>query len=631
MYGWAGQRLKVYLTEGKIVKEPLPEDFRLEYLGCRGFNSKTLFDEVRAGIDPLGPDNVFIVGVGTLAGTLAPGNGRWKVTAKGPLTGTFADGSGGGDFGAELKFAGYDQIIIYGRSPKPVYLWINDDHVELRDASHLWSKTTWDTHKLLVKELGDREIRELSIGPAGENLGRTSKLICNTTRAGGKGGIGAVAGSKNLKAVVVRGTGSVKIANPAEFYKAVKHCLEKLDNSAFHKKFKVGGTFNYFDHQDVSRSKAVRNAQEGYMDGWENYAAPAYVSQYKVKNTGCFACPISCTAHYQVKEGPYATHGAAAEYGTTYPYAQVIGSTNLAAALKMATLSDQLGLDAQTTGMTISFAMECWQRGLLTVEDTGGLDLSWGNVDAVIQLLPKIAYREGFLGNLLAEGSQRASRQIGGSEVCLNTVKGMEMSGYFPGEGSAYIGHLGWATAPVGGTLHRGTSWTSSLKDHSRVKAAMGEEVFQQRLDKRSYLGQGAGLSMTQDLFAVVDSLGTCMFLSQFGGDILSHNDLAWLFSTATGVKMDGDDLLKAGERIFTMEKAFNVREGFKRKDDTLPEKFFVEKETPHGIIGVNKAKFEIMLDEYYQFRGWDKEGIPTKQKLEELNLSYIAEQTGAR
>ncbi len=273
--------------------------------------------------------------------------------------------------------------------------------------------------------------------------------------------------------------------------------------------------------------------------------------------------------------------------------------------------------------------MECWQRGLLTVEDTGGLDLSWGNVDAAIQLVRMIAYREGFLGNLLAEGSQRASQQIGGSEVCLCTTKGMECSGYFPGEGSANIGHLGWATSPVGGSLHRGTSW-GLLKDHSRVKNAMSEEVFQQRLDKDAYLGQGAGLSMTQDFFATIDSVGTCMFLSAFGGDVLNLDDLAWLFSAATGVKMDGDELLKAGERTFTLEKAFNVREGFGRKDDTLQERFFVEKETPYGRTGVNKAKFQVMLDEYYQFRGWDEEGIPTRKKLDELNLSYIAEQIGA-
>ena len=222
MYGWAGQRLRVYLNEGKIVKEPLSDEVRINYLGGRGSNTKTRFDELKPGIDPLSQDNVFMVGIGPLNGTAAPTAGRWTVTAKSPLTGILGDGNGGGDFATELKFAGYDQIVFYGRSPKPVYLWINDDSVELRDASHLWGKTNGETNKLLWEGLGDREVRVLSIGPAGENLVRITKVFSNMTRCGGKGGMGAVMGSKNLKAVAVRGTGSVKIAKPAEFYQVVK-------------------------------------------------------------------------------------------------------------------------------------------------------------------------------------------------------------------------------------------------------------------------------------------------------------------------------------------------------------------------------------------------------------------------
>ena len=624
MNGWAGQRLKVYLTEGKIVKEELPEELRLEYLGGRGFNSKTLFDEVRPGTDPLGPENVFIVGIGPLAGTLAPCAARWTVTAKAPLTNIFGDGNGGGDFATELKFAGYDQIIFYGRSPKPVYLWINDDQVKLRDASHLWGKTTWDTHNLLVEELGNREVRELSIGPAGENLVRFAKVFANTTRAGGKGGMGAVMGSKNLKAVAIRGTGSVKIAKPEEFYKAAQHAYEEIKDSAFQQIFREKGTLFIPKGRIRLRAIPTRNSQSGYFEGWEKLTSEAFESQYAVKHTACFACPTACSHYYQVKDGPYATHGCANQYGTLYPFTFKCGSDNLAASLLLTTMCDQLGLDTHSCGATISFAMEAWQMGLLSASDTDGLDLSWGNIDAVIQLVPKIAYREGF-GNLLAEGQRRASKQIKGSEVCLAETKGLCPSSYYPGEGESKMIALGYATAPIGGSIHRGG--LMNFQSHRRVRKALGEEAARRLVDPQVYEGQAVVIAVENDFVAAINSVEACMPLCM---DALYEDDLAWLVSTATGVEMDGDVLMKVGERVFNVEKAFNVREGIRRKDDTLPQRFFVEEVTPWGIKGLNQAKFQAMLDEYYKFRGWDEEGIPTKNKLVELNLGYVAEQIGA-
>ena len=362
MYGWAGERLKVYLTEGKIVKEEAPEWLRKEYIGGRGFNSRTLFDEVKPGTDPLGPENLFMVGIGPLAGTLAPCGARWTVTAKAPLTGIFGDGNGGGDFATELKFAGYDQIIFYGRSPQPVYLWINNDRVELRDASRLWGKTTWETHDFLVEELGDREIRELCIGPAGENLVRVAKVFTEKARTGGKCGMGAVMGSKNLKAVVVRGTGSVKIAKPDEFYKASKQAYEKLLASPFQQMTREKGTLFLVRAHSGRGSLTTRNSQTGYFEGWEKITAEAFEDQYAVRHKGCSACPIACSHVYRVKEGPYATYGYACQYGTNYPLTSKIGNDNLAN-LYLATLCDQLGLDTHSCGGTISFAMEAWQKG----------------------------------------------------------------------------------------------------------------------------------------------------------------------------------------------------------------------------------------------------------------------------
>ncbi len=628
MYGWAGQRLKVYLTEGKIVKEPLPEELRLNFLGGRGINSKTLFDELKPGIDPLSPDTIFIVGVGPLNGTAAPTSGRWTVTAKSPLTGGLGDGNGGGDFASELKFAGYDQIVFYGRSPKPVYLWINNDHVELRDASHLWGKTNGETNKLLWEELGDREVRVLSIGPAGENLVRLAKVFSNMTRSGGKGGTGAVMGSKNLKAVAVRGTGSVKIAKPKEFFKAIKHIYEKQMASPVQQEFREAGTMEALTRHNTARGLITRNAQSGYFEGAEKFSSEAFHSQFESKHRGCAACPISCSHYYRVKEGPYACHGESNEFGTTYPFGPKCGIDNFAAILKMDVICDQLGLDTHSTGATVSFAMHCWQEGLLTAKDTDNIDLSWGNADAVIQLLPKIAYRQGF-GNLLAEGSFRASKHIKGSEVCLVEVKGQEIGGQYPGPGYTFAAWLAVATATRGADHNRGLG--GAAIDFPRLKEILGSEAHERLTrEPRSIEGRGVQVALDQHLYAFINSIEVCKRTLDGRGGPIRDELLAELVPAVTGVEMSSDDFMKIGERITNVEKAFNIREGMGRKDDTLPKSFLVERETPWGTEGISEDKLQAMLDEYYQFRGWDHEGIPTKQKLEELGLGYIAEQIGA-
>jgi aldehyde:ferredoxin oxidoreductase len=626
MYGWAGQRLKVYLTEGKIIKEETPEWLRREYIGGRGINSRTLFDEVRPGTDPLGPDNVLAVGVGPFAGTLAPGGSRWTVTAKAPLTGIFGDGNGGGHFAGELKFAGYDQIIFYGRSPRPVYLWISDDRVELRDASHLWGKTTWDTYDMLIEELGDRGICDLNIGPAGENQVRFAKVFTGKARTGGKCGMGAVMGSKNLKALAVRGTGSVKIARPEEFYRAATEARQKLLAAPYLKVLKEQGTLFITRAVSLVKSLTTRNSQSGYFEEWEKLSWEAFNDQYALRQSGCLGCPISDQHVYCVPEGPYATYGYAPEYGTTYPFTSKLGCDNLAASLKLCTICDQLGIDTHSCGGTISFAMEAWERGLLSAKDTDGLDLSWGNADAVIQLVKKIASREGF-GNILAEGSKRASREIPGSEVCLVETKGLECSSYYPGVHENKGAALAFATAPIGGSLHRGTNRGRVPGQLSpRVKKILGEEATKGAANHQSYEGKGVAVAIDNDFYAAYNSLESCLHLCGHSKGLDEH-DLARLFSTLTGLEMDGDGLMKVGERIFNVEKAFNLREGMRRKDDTLPERFFVEHVGPSGTTGINREKFEAMLDEYYLIKGWDREGFPTEAKLRELNLTDIADQ----
>ncbi len=630
MYGWTGQRLKVYLTEGKIVSEPIPDDLRLNYFGGRGLNSKTLFDELKPGIDPLSPENIFMVGVGPLNGTAMPASARWTVTAKSTITNGLGDGNGGGDFATELKYAGFDQVIFYGRSPKPVYLFVHDGHAELRDAAHLWGQTTGITNKLLWQETGDRDVRVLCIGPAGENLVRLAKVFSNITRTGGKGGIGAVMGSKNLKAVAVRGNGSVKIAHPAEFMQATRDAYAKLMKSPRCKMFMKEGTLWLIRMQSQAHDLSTRNAQEGYFEGWEKLTTEAFESQHAVKHKGCSACPVSCSHYYEVKDGPYTTHGESNEFGTTYPFGPKCGIDNLAAILKMDTLCDQLGLDTHSTGATVCFAMECWQRELLTAKDTDGINLNWGNADAVLQLLPKIAYRQGF-GKLLAEGSYRASKEIKGSEVCLRTTKGMEVSALYIGPVTNVVQSIGYATATRGADHLRGGVHLCGA-NMPRLKEILGStEAVQATLQKPKQLeGKAAYLMVEQDFMSALNCLEICCQVVGRLFQALDDEDLARFVTHGTGIETTSNDLFKLGERVTNIEKAFNIREGMGRKDDSLPNIFFQERQTPYGPSGMSEAAFNKLLDDYYQIRGWDHEGIPTRTKLAELGLSDIAEQIGA-
>jgi aldehyde:ferredoxin oxidoreductase len=629
MYGWAGHRLKVYLTEGKIVVESLSEDLRLNFLGGRGLSSKTLLDELKPRVDPLSPDNILMVAVGPLNGTAVPASARWTITAKSALTGGLGDGNGGGDFATQMKFAGYDQIIFYGRSHEPVYLWIDDDHVELREASHLWGKTIRATNHLLMEELGDREVRVLCIGPAGENLVRLAKVFSNITRTGGKGGLGAVMGSKNLKAVAVRGTGTVKIARPDEFFREVKGAYKKLLASPFLRMFREQGTLFLVRSASEWRALPTRNSQSGYFEGWQNLTSEVFESQYAVKHRGCFACPVSCSHYYRVKEGPYATHGESNEYGTTYPFASKCGVDNLAAVLFMNTICDQLGLDTHSCGNTISFAMDCWEKGLLTAKDTDGLELKWGNADAIIQLLPKIAYRQGF-GALLGEGSYRASKHIPGSKDCLKAVKGLEVSALYLGPVTNVAQALGYATSTRGADHLRGGVMFYSLGLPRLVEVLGSKEAIKRLVEEpRSIEGKGVLVALDQDFSAFFNSLEVCNWIVGQMHQGLSPDDLAKLLSACTGEEMTGEDLMHIGERIYNVERAFNLREGMGRGDDTLPNSFFIEKVTPWGPTGMSEADFQKMLDEYYEFRGWDQNGIPTQKKLEALGLGDMGKCLG--
>lgn len=474
---------------------------------------------------------------------------------------------------------------------------------------------------MLCEELKDPEIRELIIGPAGENQVRLAKVFNNKSRAAGKCGIGAVMGSKNLKAVVVRGTGSVKIARPEQFYKAARHAFQKISTSPFGRILREQGTLYLLPLAYDNRSITTRNSQTGYFEGCAQVTPEVFEARYAVRNTGCFGCIPSCSHVFRVNNGPYACYGNAVEYGTVYPFTAKLGISDMSAALKLKVMCDQLGLDTHSTGSTIAFAMEAWQRGFLSKKDTDDLDLSWGNIDSVITLVEMIAYRRGF-GDLLAEGSKLASRQIKGSEVCLAETKGLECSSYFPGPGERKATALAFATAPIGGSLHFGRG-LGSLK----IRRILKEKTGTDRIDHSDYKGQGLVVATDNNFNAMLNSVETCTYACGVERGLINEDDIAELLSSASGFDIDGEGLMEAGERIFTVEKAFNLREGLRRKDDTLSDRFFFTKVDSGGTSGLDRSMFEAMLDEYYDAKGWDQEGFPTEETLRRLNLAELIQQ----
>lgn len=623
-YAYAGKILRINLSNQK-VKNELTEEYANFVLGGRGINQWILYREVKPGIWPFDPANRLIFGTGVLVGTAAPSSGRYTVASKNVFTGGVGSANSGGHFGPELKYAGYDLVIIQGRSRRPCYLWIDDDHVEIRDAEHLWGKTTWETDDMLREELGDDDIQIAGIGPAGENLVRAACIINNGSRAAGRCGLGAVMGSKNLKAVAVRGTGQINVAKPEEFMNIVEELWERiLENEAL-KIYRKWGTPWIAEMGNKISNNPVRNFQDGYWDPKkvENTSARRLVKNYAVRRLSCFACPIPCSQYLKVTSGEFkGIEGEGFECTTLKDFGYKLDIGNLPAIIKAQVLCSQYGLDVDNTAGVIAWAMECYEKGIFTKKDTDGLELEWGNYGAVLELIRRIAFREGF-GDLLAEGSKRASVIVGkGSEKYSMTIKGQELH-------ETLRPLIGWAlgviTSPRGGGHLRG----APICESPGISYEEGEKFFGVPTagDRKTYVGKAKLVVYFENFKAVVDCMNICYILTQWVSPyLINTDDLARLYSAATGQPMTAKELTKIGERVHNIEKAFNVREGMTRKDDAPPERFFTPiKSGPGKGERLDKEKFEKMLSEYYKFRGWDaKTGLPKRVKLEELGLTEV-------
>ena len=606
MKGYTENILRIDLAAQSVTKEKLDEKIARDFLGGRGFGTKILYDEMRPGADALSPDNIIVFAVGPLTGTRTPSSGRHVVVSKSPLTGGVAFASSGGNWGANLKKAGYDALIIKGKAKNPTYLWINEDRIEFKDASAHWGKTISQSDEGIKKET-DGSAKVLQIGIAGEKQSRIAAILNEKYRAAGRCGLGAVMGSKNLKAIAVKGSKNPEAADSIGLARAVDKAMKMISGSGV---TKDGGGLNSFgtpvltNIMNASGIYPTRNFQTGTFGDAENISGEQIAKTILKEKTACFECPIECGRYVKIEKGKYAgTEGESLEYETSWAFGGQCGVSNLDALARANFLCNEYGLDTISTGSTIGFAMELMERGILTKEEVG-LDLRFGNDDAMIRMVEKIARREGF-GEVLADGSKAAAGKIGkGSEYYSMQVKGLELPAYDP-RGVFGLG-LNYATGNRGACHVTGYTIAAEI---------LGIPVRADPFDSGD--GKVDLTILFQNLTAGIDSAGNCLFLAF----AIGAPEYADMIKYLVGWKdYSAEEFLKAGERIFALERLFNKREGFARKDDTLPQRFLKEP-MPEGAPRGNVHPLSSMLDVYYTKRGYDSQGHPGKEKLKELGL----------
>lgn len=627
-YGWAGKYLYIDLTSKKIKKIPLSQNLKDNYLGGRGINMKFLYDYLKPGLDPLSLEVPLIIGTGPLTGTVA-GTGRYNVTTKSPMTGILSDGNSGGHWAPELKYAGYDHIIITGKSEKPVYIWIYNEQVEILDASSLWGKNVWLTTEMIHRMHNDLEIQVAAIGQAGENLVKYSCMINGLSRAAARCGSGAVMGSKKLKAIAVRGTKGVKIAHPDKLLNILREMFQKTTESPRFEYYPRYGTPALVNSSYPVGRFPVKNFSSSILPGIEKIDGKAFLEKYVEKSKACFGCYVHCDHFYHVREGDFAgTKGPGLEYETIGAFGGRCANTNLPSILKANNLCNQYGIDVISTGTSISLAIDLFERGIITEKDTDGLVLRWGDEKLIIELIHKIAKREGF-GNLLAEGPYLMAKIIGrGAEKRVMHIKKLDPDG---GENRCFKGAcLSYAVSTRGAEHLRGlirTELSGFIGKEEAIKKFGSKDI----VDPDSYdtVGKPKAVIWYEHLSLVTDCLQICKFNTIWAGFPIHLKELTDLFNAVTGVRIEKEEAFSIAERVYNLEKAINIREGQKKEDDMPSERHLIEpmSDGPGKGALIEKDKFQSMLDAYYKLRGWDvNTSFPTREKLLSLELKNVAD-----
>ncbi len=609
MYGYAGRILHIDLTTGKTHTEPLNEDYAKKYIGGIGLGMRLWLDHSKAGVDPFSPENPLILATGPISGTVWPtgGNGHAFVS-KSPQSYGVGESKSHGSFGTELKRAGYDAVIFKGKAEKPVYVWIDDDSVQILDASHLMGKSPAETEDAIREELGDYYIRVAAIGPAGEKLVRIACIINDKTRAAGRTGMGAVMGSKNLKAIAVRGTRDITVAKPDEFMEFVKEFHERMKGPATKKYRTLGTPENVLVHNAL-HCMPTRNYNNAHFEGAEKVSGESLNERFVAKIIGCSSCAMRCEHVCVVPEGPYKGTMTRMEYEPLWALGPYCGVDRLDAIIKAMDLCNYYGIDSIGAGVIVGFAMDCYENGILTDKDTDGIEARFGNHEALVKLIEKMGKREG-IGDILAEGVKIAGEKIGkGAEKLAQHIKGVEVTGY--DLRALKTAALGFAVSFRGADHNRHGAYSFDVK--GKVNRLVVEK------------GRGKMVKDMEDMYTIIDSLIVCKFSR--GTYYKGIEDMAKLYTLVTGIEMTPEEMRKSGERINNIARIFNIREGLGRKDDTLPYKVMhqpITDEGPSKGAYVSQKELDLLLDDYYEARGWTREGIPTIEKLRELAMDDL-------
>jgi aldehyde:ferredoxin oxidoreductase len=594
-----GTLLRVNLSKGKISKEPITDSLWRQFVGGRGIGTKLLMDNMDPSADALGPDNPLIFACGPLTGTLAPTGGRYMVVTKSPLTGAVACSNSGGYWGPALRYCGYDFLMIEGAAKEPVYLWIHDDDVQIRSAKHVWGKLVADTEDMLREETHP-DARVALIGPAGENLARVACVMNDKGRAAGRSGVGAVMGAKKLKAVVAYGTKGLRLIKPQEFLGAARQAVQQVAASPVGSGLAMLGTAGTVSYMNMVGMLPTNNFQYGVFAGANKVNGERVKNDFMTRNRGCHSCTISCGRVTKITgHGRFDGHGEGPEYETIFGLGTSCGVDNLAAIIKANYLCNELGMDTIEAGCTVATATELAERGYIPDKDIG-FKLKFGDAEALINLTEAMAYRKGF-GDLLAEGGYRVAERYGHPELFIGSKK-QAFAAYDP-RGSVGMG-LGYATSNRGACHLRG--YSVSLEH-------FGNPV---KLDPFTPNEKAMWMCILQNQTSFVDASGVCLFSTMAMGPETLPN----MVSEATGFDISPNEAQQIGERIWNLERLFNNRAGFTRKDDSLPPRMLNEPLTEGASKG-HTVPLERMLNDYYGERGWDAEGRPTKAKLAQLGL----------
>jgi aldehyde:ferredoxin oxidoreductase len=631
-YGYNGKILHVDLTTGTLDVEEPGETFFRRYMGGSALGMHYALKLIPAGADPLGPDNVLILSLGVTTGAAVSGQSRVTATAKSPLSGAIGDAQAGGFWPAEAKGAGFDAYVIKGKAEKPVYLWVQDGQAELRDASHLWGKITGEVEAAIQEELGDPKIEVLQVGPAGERGVRFACIINMSNRANGRTGMGAVMGSKNLKAIAVRGQERPEIADKDALADLARWGAKTFPESDIYD-MGVHGTADVLAYQNEDGGLPTRNWSSGVFEGYEPISGNVMSDTILKKRDTCYACVVRCkrVVETEWQGNTVDPHYGGPEYETLATLGSYCGIHDLAAIAYANQLCNMYGMDTISCGATIGFAMDCFEQGLITTQDTGGVELRFGNAEAMVQMVEQIALRQGF-GDLLAEGTACAAQQIGhGTEALANVVKGHDLPAHMPEVKRSLA--LIYAVNPFGAD-HQSSEHDPSYEGEADYEDYADRMAMLDLIDPQETGSLEAGkvryALYTQWFYSLMDSINVCQFVWGPAWQLYDPNQLVVMAQAVTGWDVSLWELMKVGERRLNMMRAFNAREGFTREHDVLPPKLAQPRVGgPSDGLFIDPAELERAKDTYYAMCGWDAQGVPTRGTLEELGLGWVAEVLG--